>query len=135
MNYIFAQFKRFGGIVFFAPLALAGLGLLSIYSSLSRTGGFSAFWRQAAFLGIGVAAMQAASFFGWQIFKENSAGVLMFYAASIIALAGLFFFGSSVCGVRAWNYLGIFSSFPLEFVKPRQLGLLAKNFFRRDEKE
>jgi len=132
-SFLVSHFKRFDGVVFFAPLALAGLGLLSIYSNLSRAGDFSAFWRQAVFLGIGVAAMLAASFFDWRIFKENSAAVLMFYAASIIALAGLFFFGSSVRGVRTWYDLGIFTLDPIELLKPALLALLAKYFSRRHE--
>ncbi len=51
MNYIVAHFKRFDGVVFFAPLALAGLGLLSIYSNLSRAGDFSAFGVRRRFWG------------------------------------------------------------------------------------
>ncbi len=127
-SFFISHFKRFDWFIVFASLALAGIGLISIYSNLSRTEDFSGFWRQAAFLGVGIAMMIGLSFFDWRIFKENSAAVLVFYAIAVLALAGLFFFGSFVRGVRTWYDFGVFTFDPIELLKPALLILLAKYF-------
>lgn len=127
-SFFISHFKRFDWLIVFASLALAGIGLVSIYSNLSRTEDFSGFWRQAAFLGFGVAIMAGLSFFDWRVFKENSAAVLVFYAFAVLALIGLFFFGSPVRGVRTWYDFGFFTFDPIELLKPALLILLAKYF-------
>jgi rod shape determining protein RodA len=131
MNSIAAHFKKFDWIMVLAALALAGIGLVSIYSNSLRAGDFSNFNRQAIFLAAGVFLMPAMSFFDWRIFRENSSLILFLYAACIAALAGLFFFGSLVRGVRTWYDLGAVALDPIEFLKPVLLILLAKYFSRR----
>ena len=112
-------------------MALALIGLLSIYSSSLHSGDFANLTKQAVFLGIGFFLMLVLSFFDWRMFRESPALILGLYVVSILALAGLFFFGSSNRGVRTWYDLKIITLDPIELLKPILLILLAKYFSRR----
>jgi len=114
-----------------AAVFLGLVGLASLYSSSIHSGDFSNFSKQAAFLGAGILSMFLLSFFDWRMFRENSASILILYFLTIIALAGLFFFGSSNRGVRTWYDLGPVTLDPIEFLKPILLILLAKYFSKR----
>jgi hypothetical protein len=79
-----------------AAFFLAGIGLVSLYSSSLHAADFTNFYKQAAFLAIGFFLMLVMSFFDWRIFRENSALILFLYAISVLALAGLYFLGRSI---------------------------------------
>lgn len=115
----------------FAATALAGIGLLSIYSSSMHGGDFINFNKQAIFLTLGAALMLALSFFDWRMFRESPALILFLYFMSILALAGLYFFGSFNRGVRTWYDIGPVTLDPIELLKPVLIVLLAKYFSSR----
>ncbi len=71
------------------------------------------------------------SFFDWRLFRESPAVILWLYFFTVLALAGLFFFGSSNRGVRTWYDLGPVTLDPIEMLKPILLILLAKYFTKR----
>lgn len=133
MNFIIFHFKRFDWIMALAAFFLAGIGLVSLYSSSLHAADFTNFYKQAAFLAIGFFLMLVMSFFDWRIFRENSALILFLYAISVLALAGLYFFGSLNRGVRTWYDLGFATLDPIELLKPVLLILLAKYLSRRHE--
>jgi len=114
-----------------AALLLAGIGLVSIYSSSIHAGDFNNFNKQAVFLGIGFFSMLALSFFDWRALRESPALILALYFLSILALAGLYFFGSLNRGVRTWYDLGLVTLDPIELLKPVLVVLLAKYFSSR----
>ncbi len=131
MNFIISHLKKFDWIMVAMAMALALIGLLSIYSSSLHSGDFANLTKQAVFLGIGFFLMLVLSFFDWRMFRESPALILGLYVVSILALAGLFFFGSSNRGVRTWYDLKIITLDPIELLKPILLILLAKYFSRR----
>lgn len=131
MNFIISHFNRFDWVMAIAAVSLAGIGLVSLYSSSMHSGDFGNFHKQAIFLGIGFFAMLAMSFFDWRIFRESSAFILGLYFLAVVSLAGLFFFGSVNRGVRTWYDLGPITLDPIELLKPVLLILLAKYFSRR----
>lgn len=131
MNSILSHFKRFDWIMAAAAVLLGLFGLLSLYSSSIHSGDFSNFTKQAIFLGAGVCLMFIFSFFDWRMFREDSTSILLLYFSTILALAGLFLFGSSNRDVRTWYDLGVVTLDPIEFMKPVLLILLAKYFAKR----
>lgn len=114
-----------------AATLLFGIGLLSIYSSSLHGGNFSNVQKNAIFFFIGILAMVLLSFFDWRVFRESSAAILILYFLSLLALAGVYWFGTDVRGVRIWYKLGPVSLDPIELVKPALLILLAKYFSSR----
>jgi rod shape determining protein RodA len=118
-------------IMMLAAVLLAGIGMLSLYSSSLHTGNFGNFTKQAIFLAIGFCLLLALSFFDWRIFRENSAFILVLYFLSVAGLIGLFFFGSLNRGVRTWYNFGSVTFDPIELLKPALLILLAKYFSSR----
>lgn len=114
-----------------ATAFLAAIGMVSIYSSSMHSGDYGNFYKQAAFLAAGFCLMFCLSFFDWRVFRESPAVILFLYGASVLALAGVYFFGSDIRGVRTWYKLGSFSLDPIELVKPALLILLAKYFSSR----
>jgi len=131
MNQIISHFKKYDWIMIAAAVFLGLIGLASLYSSSIHSGDFSNFTKQTAFLGAGICVMAVFSFFDWRMFRENSASILLLYFFSILALAGLFLFGSSNRGVRTWYDLGPVTLDPIELLKPVLLILLAKYFSKR----
>ncbi len=114
-----------------AAVLLAAFGLVSIYSSSLHGGDFTNFTKQAIFLGIGFVSMLALSYFDWRNFRESPALILTLYFLAVLALAGLYFFGSFNRGVRTWYSLGPITLDPIELLKPVLVILLAKYFSRR----
>ncbi len=84
------RLKKLDWILTAAVLILAGIGLLSIYSSSLGKGSFFNFYKQLIFLGIGLLLMIVISFGDWKIFTQNPYLILFLYLANLLALAGLF---------------------------------------------
>lgn len=131
MSTIISHFKRFDWAMAASAVFLGLLGLLSLYSSSMHSGDFSNFTKQTIFLGVGFIFMMLFSFFDWRLFRESSAAILWLYFITILALAGLYFFGSFNRGVRTWYDLGSVTLDPIELLKPVLLILLAKYFSKR----
>lgn len=110
---------------------LIGFGLVSIYSSSLGRDDFFNFQKQIIFAGIGIFLMFIFSLINYRIFKNDSILILILYALSCAALAGLFLFAPEIRGKTGWYKVGPVSIDPIEFTKLILLILLAKYFSRR----
>lgn len=131
MVVIIAHFKKLDWIIIVSALLLAGIGLLSIYSSSLGRGDFLNFQKQVIFLGIGFLLMLFFSFFDWRVFKNDPFFILILYVVSLILLAGLFFLAPEIRGVRSWYRVGPLAFDPIEFTKIVLIILIAKFFSMR----
>jgi rod shape determining protein RodA len=123
--------KKIDWILIGSALVLAGIGLLSIYSSSAGKGDFSNFKKQLIFLSIGIILMFIFSFFDWRILRENSNLILILYFIGLLSLIGLFFLAPEIRGVQRWYKIGPFSLDPVEFIKIILIVILAKYFSKR----
>lgn len=121
-------FKRLDWLLIFSAVLIILIGLTSLYSSSSRTGSFTNFWKQVGFFILGLFFMFFFSSFQWRIFRENNYLIFILYLCSLLSLAGLFLFAPEIRGVRKWYKIGLFSIDPIEFVKIILVILLAKYF-------
>lgn len=128
---MFAYLKRLDWILIVSVVLLAGIGLLSLYSSSVGKGDFSNFWKQLIFFGIGISLMFFFCFFQWRIFRESSHLIFVLYLVSLLSLVGLFFFAPEIRGVQRWYKIGPISIDPVEFTKIVLIILLAKYFSMR----
>jgi len=129
---MFNHFKKFDWLLIASAVIMAGMGLLSIYSSsLSRGGGLLNFKKQAIFLGIGLILMVIVSFFDYRNLKENSYLILILYSLCLLALGGLLLFSNPIRGVKSWYKIGSISLSPVEFTKVILIIILAKYFSAR----
>ncbi|MBU4298440.1 rod shape-determining protein RodA [Patescibacteria group bacterium] len=125
------HFKKLDWIMIVSAVLLAGIGLLSIWSSSFGRGDFLNFKKQLFFLGIGFFLMVIISFFDWRALRENSYLILALYFISCFSLLGLIFFAPEIRGVKSWYRFGDISIHPVEFVKIILIILLAKHFSLR----
>jgi rod shape determining protein RodA len=114
-----------------SSLLLAGLGLISIYSSSLGKGVFLNFEKQIIFLVIGFFLMMVISFFDWKMLRDSPYFILIVYFFCILALAGLFFFAPKTRGISGWYKFGDVSFDPIELMKIILIVLLAKYFSTR----
>ncbi len=128
---IIAHLKKLDWVLIASAMLLAGIGLLSIYSSSLGRGDFLNFYKQIIFLGLGFSLMILISFFDWRILRNDPYLILTLYFFSLIALAGLFFFAPEIRGIRAWYKLGPISIDPIAPTKIILIILLAKYFILR----
>ncbi len=128
---IFYQFKKLDWPLAITAVILSGIGLVSLYSFSLGRGDFSNFTKQTIFLGIGIILMFLFSFIDYRNFKDNSYLIFIFYLFCLVALAGLFFFGEDIRGVRRWYGLGPIAFAPAELAKIALILLLAKYFSTR----
>jgi len=123
--------RRFDWLIIISALLLAGIGLLSLYSSSVGRDDFLNFKKQFIFLGIGVLLMFLISFLDYRILRNDPYLILVLYFFCLLALAGLFFFAPEIRGVQRWYQVGPFSVGPIEFTKLILIILLAKYFSMR----
>jgi len=129
---MFSHFKKFDWLLVISAVIMAGIGLLSIYSSsLGREGDLLNFKKQAIFLGIGFLLMIVISLFDYRNLKENSYLILILYSLCLLALGGLLLFSHPIRGVRSWYRIGSISLSPVEFTKIILVIILAKYFSAR----
>lgn len=124
-------FGSFNWSLVLPPVFLTGLGLISIYSvSLSR-GSFFDFKKQILYFCFALFLMVAVSILDLRFLKTNSSLVLILYFLSLLGLLGLFLFGESIRGVRAWYKLGPVSLAPVSLSAIVLIIVLAKYFSTR----
>lgn len=125
------NFKKIDWLLFFLPILLSAVGLVSIYSSSTGEGGLLNFKKQIIFLVSGIILMILFSFLDWRAIRDNSYLILALYIFSALALLGLFFFAPFTRGVRGWYKVGPVSFDPVEVTKIVLIILLAKYFSKR----
>lgn len=123
---IISRIKKFDFLLIFSALAVAFIGILSIYSSTPHL-----FFRQLIFIILGLFVMYLVSFFDWRVFRDNPYFVLIFYFFSVTLLLGLFFFAPAVRDVYRWYVVGPVMVDPAEIAKLALIILLAKFFSTR----
>lgn len=124
--------KRIDWILVAVASALVGFGLVTL-SSLAANNVVDAalFWKQTGYGIVGLLTAAWLSFLNYRLFVRYGSVVLVCYGIALVFLAGLFLFGETIRGVRAWYRVGEFSVAPVEFVKIALLVLLAKFFSDR----
>lgn len=125
------HFKKLDWTLITIVILLTCFGLLMIYSCSLNSQDFFNFQKQIIFFGLGISLMFLVTFFDHRIFKENPYLILAFYFFCLLTLAGLFFFGSEIRGIRGWYKLGPVSLDPIELTKIILIILLAKYFSMR----
>lgn len=127
--------RSFDWTLFFSVILLAAMGLSAIYSvDLSRGQDLVLFKKQALSFGIGLVLLIGASLTQHTFFRSNAK---LFYAASLILLVGVIFFGVNIRGTRGWFNVGGFSFQPVEAAKVGIIFILAYivyHFGRRFER-
>ena len=105
-------------------LLIAAAGVLQIYSATHETVWRDAWWKQIAYIGVGVLLMWLFSRIDYHVLMGNA---YIFYGVSVAALVGVFVVGTVAGGARRWIPLG--GGFKLqvsEFVKLAVLLLVAR---------
>ncbi|MCK5044744.1 rod shape-determining protein RodA [Candidatus Parcubacteria bacterium] len=125
------HFQKLDWILIAIAGALVAFGLLLIYSCSLGSGDFLNFQKQIIFFSIGIFLMFLASFVDFRSFKNEPYLILAAYFFCLLSLAGLFFFGPEIRGVKGWYKLGPVSIDPIEFTKLILIILLAKYFSLR----
>lgn len=113
---VFATFRRFDWIIFFAIIVLVAAGL-SIQYSLSLNAHEilpSTFTRQAIFVGFGLVLF---FFFSSINFRALKAYAPFLYIFILLLLVGVLFFGRVYRGVKGWLSIGPFNIQLVEFAK------------------
>lgn len=131
MRSILAHFKNLDWIIIWSALLLAGIGLLSLYSSSIGKEDFTNFYKQAVFLAIGLGVMFVVSFLNYRLFKNDPYFLIFLWSLGVLALVGLLLFGPEIRGVKAWYKIGGVSIDPVEYMKIVLLLLMAKYFSLR----
>jgi len=119
-------FSNFDWTLLGLILAIAGLGLVNLYSA-SHAGGEagSTYIRQAYWLGIGLLLMFAVAIPDYRLLETYA---YPFYALSLLLLVGVLFGGRTVSGGQRWIQLGGFGFQPSELAKVAMVCVLAKFF-------
>lgn len=124
--------KHLDWIIIGSSVLLAGMGLISMYSSSLGKGDFSNLTKQIIFFGIGICLMNVVSFFDYRLLRNDPYLLVFFYIIGIGALAGLFLpFVPEIRGVKGWYRIGDISIDPVEYVKLVLIILMAKYFSLR----
>ncbi|MBI2124047.1 MAG: rod shape-determining protein RodA [Candidatus Wildermuthbacteria bacterium] len=123
--------RKLDWIIMGSSLLLVSMGLLSLYSSSIGRGDFTNFYKQTAFMVVGLVMMLAVSFLNYRLFKNDPYFLVFLWGLGILALVGLLFFGPETRGVRAWYKIGGISIDPVEYMKIVLLLLMAKYFSLR----
>lgn len=112
---------------FAAALALALLGLITMSTFVADD---PFFFKQAAWIILGVIVFFAASVVDWRLLRRPGvAGII--YAVVLVPLIALIALGHTTQGAKSWFDLGPFALQPVEFVKLALIIALAKYFSRR----
>lgn len=123
--------EKFDKLMVGSCCALVLLGLMSIYSSSSRSGDFLNFKKQIFFFLAGIILMLVFSYIDWREIRDNPYLILFFYIICVLLLAGLLLLGHKIRGISGWYKIGFFSIDPIEYTKISLTLLLAKYFSSR----
>ncbi|BFD24973.1 MAG: FtsW/RodA/SpoVE family cell cycle protein [Candidatus Parcubacteria bacterium] len=120
-------FKNFDWILFFAVFLLAIFGVLEIYSVALGVGGeaINNFYKQLLFIGLGLTAMFAMTFFDHRFLRSLRAYL---YWLAVLLLILVLIFGKTVNNTTGWFEIFNFRIQPVEFVKIILLIYLAGYF-------
>ncbi len=110
----FSRFKYFDLPLLTSMFLLIVVGMALLYSTSVTTGATTVFWRQVAFLGIGLVGFFFFAFFDYHTMAKANR---VFYVVFVFLLVYLLVFGSAVRGGRRWIDLGFFNLQVAEFVK------------------
>lgn len=124
-------FKKIDWALILPAFFLTLLGLISIYSSSISKGNFFAFKKQLIFLAVSICLVVILAFFDLRFLRTNSYLVLSLYFLSLLLLAGLWFFGSEIRGIKGWYKLGPFSFDPVPLSALILIVVLSKYFSTR----
>ncbi len=131
MHFAIAHLRRLDWILIASSLLLAGIGLLSIFSSSIGRGDFSNFSKQLVFIGVGFVIVLLLSFVDYRLIRNDPYLILFLYATGIVALLGLLLFAPEIRGVRGWYRIGEITIDPIEYIKLVLVILLARYFASR----
>jgi rod shape determining protein RodA len=106
-------------------LALAGLGILSVYSATAAAYGPVLGAKQALWVALGLVALLVAVSVDYRMWTEVSP---LIYGGALVALVVLLVAGESISGARSWFRLGPVRIQPSEFAKIATAMLLARVF-------
>ncbi|MEO8446917.1 MAG: rod shape-determining protein RodA, partial [bacterium] len=121
-------FERIDLLILIVVLALAGSGLIAIFSA-TYTSGTDYFSRQLTFAIFGLVIMIGISFVPPRIIARAS---YIFYVVSLLLLVLVLIFGKKISGSRSWFSMGGFGIQPSEFAKIATILTLA-NFLSTSE--
>lgn len=134
LNFAKLSPRSFDWLLFVSVFLLSVLGLAAIYSvDLSRAAGLIFFKKQLLTLGIGATTLLCLGMIQYNFFRVHAK---LFYFLSLLLLAGVLLFGSTIRGMRGWFDFGLFSFQPVEAAKVALILILAyavANFGRRFE--
>jgi rod shape determining protein RodA len=126
------SFRDFDWVLFAFVLLICALGVSEIYSTTYGTKFAGAHVKQIYWILAGLGLMFAVSLLNYQILLENAH---WFYAASVLALLAVAFFGKKYLGARRWIQLPGGQHFqPSEWVKLVLIIALAKYFSEENER-
>lgn len=131
MRTLVLHLRQLDWLLIVVVLLLAGIGLLSLYSSSLQGEDFLNFKKQLIFLALGLFLMFLFSFWDYRIFRNDPYLIFILYLLGCLALLGVFFFAPDIRGVKSWYKLGPLSIDPVEFAKIILILLLAKYFSMR----
>jgi rod shape determining protein RodA len=124
------QRSRFDWPLFFAVLALVGLGLVNIYSATYSHGNNLFISKQLIAFGLSGIFFVVILLFDYRIFERIA---YLAYGANLVGLALVPFIGSLRYGARRWIDLGFFSWQPSESMKVMMILALAKYFHAKNQ--
>jgi rod shape determining protein RodA len=117
--------NSFDWLWFLALLALAGAGLVTIWSSTEGTGLNSYFGRQAIYLAFALALYLGLLYLDYHFFADR---ITFLYLAGLVLLAAVLLIGRTVHNTKGWIALGMLSFQPSEMVKLLVIVALAKYY-------
>ena len=117
--------RSFDWLWFLALLALAGAGIMAIWSTTSGTGLHSYFGRQMIFLCCGIVVFLALLCFDYHQFSDF---IAVIYAGMMAVMCLVLLIGRAVYGNKNWLDIGAFSVQPSEFAKIVVVVALAKYY-------
>jgi len=123
--------ENFDWIFLSLLLALAGLGILNLYSASAgfQTGGAPIYLKQVYWLLFGLGGMVVILFFHYHLLKDWA---YWLYAAGLVLLFVVLVNGRITSGAQRWIDFGFFRFQPAELVKIFVVAALAKYFSRRE---
>ena len=117
--------RSFDWLWFLAVFALAGAGIMAIWSTTSGTGLHSYFGRQLIFLGCGLVVFFVLLCFDYHQFSDY---IAVIYIGMMAVLCIVLFIGRAVGINKSWLDIGAFSFQPAELAKIVAIIALAKYY-------
>jgi rod shape determining protein RodA len=130
MNSILANLKKFDWALLTAVFLISGWSLATIYY-LSADADFLNFKKQLAFFVAGFLVMAAASFFNYQIFRNQPLFLVFIYGLASMLLVLVLIFGQRIRGTTGWFSFAGINFAPVELIKLNIVLMLAKFFSQR----